>query len=94
VPLQKMVDVGGGNGKRSKKIAGSIHALSLTIIDNSEGMIALANNTKELKITLADISDKNFLKKIDGNFDVIINCAAKTEHFGEKKEFYMTFFSN
>jgi nucleoside-diphosphate-sugar epimerase len=35
-----------------------------------------------------DITDKQFLHNIKENFDVIINCAAKTDHFGDEQEFY------
>jgi len=35
-----------------------------------------------------DINDRSFLRSINGHFDIIINCVAKTEHFGDKADFY------
>lgn len=40
---------------------------------------------------LGDISNKSFLKvivKTNIKFDLVINCAAKTDHFGDKSLFY------
>jgi len=39
---------------------------------------------------IGSIEDESFLKKINQKFDFIINCAAQTNHFGSKKEFYET----
>jgi len=47
------------------------------------------NKSKGLeKNFIGDVNDKLFLQTIHGNFDVIINCIAKTEHFGNKADFY------
>jgi nucleoside-diphosphate-sugar epimerase len=47
------------------------------------------NKNKGLaKNFIGDINDRSFLKTIIDRFDVIINCAAKTEHFGDKVDFY------
>ena len=39
---------------------------------------------------IGNINDEPFLKSINQKFDIIINCAAQTKHFGLKKEFYET----
>ena len=57
------------------------------------GISRIYHNNPLLEDTfLGDISDKSFLKKIVNTnnikFDLIINCAAKTDHFGDKSVFY------
>lgn len=56
----KMADVGSGDGKRSKEVAESIHSSSLTLIDNSNGMMTIAKNIKGVNVVFADISDIKF----------------------------------
>ena len=47
------------------------------------------NKSKALeKNFTGDINDKSFLNSIHDHFDVIINCVAKTEHFGDRTIFY------
>ncbi len=69
-PHLKVVDIGGGNGKRSQLISHSIHASSLTIIDNSKGMADLTHSIKDLQMVFADISDSKF--QSDDTFGIAI----------------------
>jgi len=59
-----MVDVGSGDGKRSKIISDLLNIKEVTLIDSSEGMINLAKNIPNVVVVKSDISSDNFdLKK-------------------------------
>jgi 2-polyprenyl-3-methyl-5-hydroxy-6-metoxy-1,4-benzoquinol methylase len=65
----KMADVGSGDGKRSKEVAESIQASNLTLIDNSDGMVAIAKNINGANVVFADISDIKF--KPDDKYEIV-----------------------
>lgn len=46
------------------------------------------NNPKLTNNFVGDLADYSFLCHIDESFDIVINCAAKTDHFGDKAAFY------
>ena len=59
----KMIDIGSGNGIRSKKIADSIKVSELTLVDNSHGMVSLLKNIEKASVILDDISNVKFKSK-------------------------------
>ena len=89
----------GKQGSRTQKIliAGSagyvgsnlIQYYSLDKTFDLYGISRSKNKSKLLKKNyMGDIRNNKFLKSIEEKFDVVINCAAKTEHFGQKHLFY------
>lgn len=64
---ETMVDVGSGDGKRSKEIANLLGIDNFTLIDNSEGMINLSKNIPGVTVLKDDISSVEFksIKKYD-----------------------------
>jgi nucleoside-diphosphate-sugar epimerase len=53
------------------------------------GISRRKNSNPKLKNNFCgDVTDSNFLLSIDIKFNLIINCVAKTEHFGDRKKFY------
>lgn len=67
---RSMVDVGSGNGKRGKHIAETLGLDKFTIIDNSEGMIALSKQISGAESVLVDISSPDFVLK--QSYDLIL----------------------
>lgn len=67
---RSIVDVGAGNGKRGKKIAGMLGVKSLTLIDSSDGMLGFMRNVHGANIIKADISSEKF--KPDTTYDVAL----------------------
>jgi len=61
--LKSMVDVGSGDGKRGRLIGDILGIEKITLIDNSEGMIALANNIEKADVVFEDISSLRFENK-------------------------------
>jgi len=55
-----IIDIGSGDGKRAKQIADILGIKDLTFLDNSAGMIDLANKIRGVKIIQANIADSNF----------------------------------
>ena len=65
-----MIDVGAGDGKRSKLISDSIGVEYLTLLDNSDGMVDLAKKISNSSVIKADISSKDF--KLEKKYDVVL----------------------
>lgn len=61
--VETMVDVGSGDGKRSKEIANLLSIDNFTLIDNSEGMINLSKNIPGATVLKDDISSVEFKSK-------------------------------
>lgn len=67
---ETMVDVGSGDGKRSKEIANLLGIDNFTLIDNSEGMINLSKNIPGATVLKDDISSVEFKSK--KKYDVVL----------------------
>lgn len=57
---KSMIDVGSGDGKRGRDIGDILGIEKITLIDNSDGMIALAKNIHGADIIFTDISNSRF----------------------------------
>ena len=68
--VKTMVDVGSGDGKRSKEIANLLGIDNFTLIDNSEGMVNLSKNIPGATILKNDISNTEF--KLENKYDVVL----------------------
>jgi len=68
--VKTMVDVGSGDGKRSKEIANLLGIDNFTLIDNSDGMINLSKNIPGATILKDDISNTEF--KLENKYDVVL----------------------
>ncbi len=68
--VETMIDIGAGDGKRGKYIAELLKIKSLTLLDNSNGMIALSKNIPNIKFEKLDISNSDF--SLDKKYDVAI----------------------
>lgn len=55
-----IVDVGAGDGKRGKRIANLLGVKNLTLIDSSDGMVALSQSIPNATVVKADISSLEF----------------------------------
>lgn len=66
---KSMIDIGSGDGIRGKDIGDSLGVKRITLVDNSDGMIALAKKVQGSDVILADISDQNF--QIDIKYDLV-----------------------
>lgn len=64
-----MIDVGAGDGKRSREISDGIKTTNLTLLDNSQGMVNLLKNIAGAKVICGNIADTEF--KLEGKFDVV-----------------------
>ncbi|MFA7252243.1 MAG: class I SAM-dependent methyltransferase [Candidatus Paceibacterota bacterium] len=71
VSPKSMIDVGAGDGKRGKYIAGVLSLEGFTILDNSDGMIALAREIPGARIIQADISQPEF--DIKQSYDLVLS---------------------
>lgn len=67
---KKIIDIGTGDGKRALRIANSKEGNDLTLIDNSEKMIALARKIKKAKIISADIADDEFI--LNKKYEIVL----------------------
>lgn len=67
---ETMIDIGSGDGKRSKKISELLNIKNITLVDNSEGMIDLAKNILGVLIIKTDISSTEF--KPDKKYDLVL----------------------
>ena len=70
LPHKSIIDIGSGDGKRAKCIADIMMAKNLTLVDNSQGMISLANKVNGADILLADISNSEF--KSAKKYDIVL----------------------
>src|SRR3989344_5803927 len=68
--VKTMVDVGSGDGKRSKEIANLLGIDNFTLIDNSDGMVNLSKNIPGATILKDDISNAEF--KLENKYDVVL----------------------
>lgn len=68
--MKTMVDVGSGDGKRSKEIADLLGIDDFTLIDNSEGMINLSKNIHGATVFENDISSTEF--KSEKKYDIVL----------------------
>lgn len=68
--IKTMVDVGAGNGKRGKRVADMLNVNNFTLIDNSDGMIALLEDVSDARIVRADISSPEFKSEI--KYEVVL----------------------
>ena len=68
--VETMVDVGSGDGKRSRQISELLNIKNITLIDNSEGMIDLAQNIPGVFIMKMDISSTE--SKSDKKYDLVL----------------------
>ncbi len=57
---RSIIDVGSGNGKRARRIADSIKARSLTLVDNSSIMIDLSRQINNANVLFANIASPDF----------------------------------
>lgn len=55
-----IVDIGSGNGKRATRLAKELGARSLTLVDNSDGMLDQIRVSKGISVIKADISDSEY----------------------------------
>lgn len=67
---KSLVDVGSGDGRRSREIANLLKVKNVSLIDNSAGMIALSKRILGTKIIKSDISSHNFT--LGNRFDVVL----------------------
>ncbi len=65
-----MIDVGSGDGKRTLEISNFTKIQDFTLLDDSHGMIALAQNIPGAKIVEADISYEKFF--LEQKFDTVL----------------------
>lgn len=68
--VKTMIDVGSGDGKRSKEIANLLGIGNFTLIDNSGGMVNLSKNIPGATIFKDDISNVAF--KLENKYDVVL----------------------
>jgi SAM-dependent methyltransferase len=65
-----VIDVGAGDGRRSRDVCDLLGAKALTLIDNSDGMIAHLKKIEKSYVIKADISDPSF--EIGQKYDVML----------------------
>jgi len=78
-----IVDVGSGDGKRSKLISDSLNNKSLTLIDNSTGMIDLARSIPNAVVVKEDISSTEF--KSENKYDTVLCLWNVLGHISSEK---------
>lgn len=61
VLAKTMIDVGAGDGERGRRIADLLGVKNLTLIDSSDGMVALSQNIPNAVVVKADISGSEFI---------------------------------
>jgi 2-polyprenyl-3-methyl-5-hydroxy-6-metoxy-1,4-benzoquinol methylase len=66
---KSMIDVGTGNGRRGRHIGDLLGIEKITLVDNSKGMIALAEKIHGVDVIFADISDPKF--KTERKYDLV-----------------------
>jgi 2-polyprenyl-3-methyl-5-hydroxy-6-metoxy-1,4-benzoquinol methylase len=59
-PMTRLLDIGAGNGLRSRRIADSRGLRDITLLDDSEGMVELARSLPNVRVHKADISRADF----------------------------------
>lgn len=65
-----IIDVGSGDGKRSKKIADFVKATKLTLLDNSEGMIGIARKLDGVSVIYSDIASSKI--QLNGKYKIVM----------------------
>lgn len=67
---KSLIDVGAGDGKRSKTLADLLYIDNITLVDNSNGMLRLLKKIPGATVIKSDISSVNF--GIDNKYDVVL----------------------
>lgn len=83
-PCKEIIDIGSGNGKRAEYIARMLGLKNITLVDNSDGMIALCKNSPNITIIKDDISNSNF--KIGKKYGIVLCLWNVLGHIPTNKE--------
>lgn len=65
-----IVDVGAGDGKRGRRIANLLGVKNFTLIDSSDGMVAISQNIPNATVVKADISSLEF--SLEEKYNVVL----------------------
>ncbi len=69
-PIRTIIDIGSGSGTRAVQLAEKCGARHLTLVDNSDGMIAHINKIKNVRVVKDDISSPEC--SLAGEYDLVL----------------------
>jgi SAM-dependent methyltransferase len=70
IESSSIIDLGAGDGRRSKKISDLVGARKLVLVDNSENMLGISRTVDGARVLMADITQEDSFS--DEKFDIVL----------------------